>query len=179
MSLLERPAIQRVLGHADVRFTRPSFKFDFRHTSLYEAGGTFIPPVSHAKPREPFTIHVKSDRGGIVLQPFQVQDTFPERTAHVCGGVVIAIGGKDRLVLVSSEYPLYGMVDYYLGADSTQSLIKTDLNDFDVVVEPIQGQHNGHPYVLENDYDGRLGLLLKGKGLDVIDNGGQVLVRRM
>ena len=121
-----------------------------------------------------------SDRGGISLQPFQVEDNFPEGTPHVCGGIVIAIGAEDRLVYVSSEYPLRDHAYNYLGDASYQYLLKANLNDFDVVVEPVLAKHNGHPYVLENDYDGRPGLLLSGNnGLELIDTGGRVLVRRM
>ena len=77
MSLFETKW-QSVLRQPGIRLISPSFLFDFRYNaSLSEAGGVFTPPVHRARPTDPFAIHVRSDRGGISLAPFQVENVYP------------------------------------------------------------------------------------------------------
>ncbi len=136
-------------------------------------------PVSHAmlKP-EPFILDVQSEKG-VYLEPFRLVDTLPEKANHTVGFVTISLG-EQRLVLISSEYPLYGIDNEYLGVVPHSYLLKTDPNDPNILVQPILQEHQGVPYILMNNYEGRKGLgLYEPHKLEITEKDGEVLINRV
>lgn len=142
---------------------------------------TIQPPVFHAKGKpKPITLDVQSDCGGILLEPFRIEDDLPETTYHIVGGVLIYVDDEPSIVLVCSEFPMYNPPDYsnYQGIGSRSYLLKADPRNQNIVIEHPDAIEGDTPHVLQNEYYGIQGLLLQGHKVFITNEDGMVSIKR-
>lgn len=178
MAVIEARELRALTGES-LKLTSPTFPLQVEKSTPDFLVASFIPPVNHF-PHTPDRMHltVASDRGGIALERFEFLDNLSEKVSHATGGVVIYTGAQPRLGVVVHERPLYDWSHEFLRMVVDLALLKVNPNDQDILVKPTLDKHQGIPYVLQNVYDGRHGLMLLGNTVQITDTNGTILVDR-
>lgn len=165
----------------DIKFIEHQFPFKLQVILDMKTQVIFTPPVHYAKPNLTMHLAITSDNGGISVSPFEVQGPFNENEQHVVGGVVIGVGGEEKLIIVSSEYPIYNTRDVLQGYGPYIYLLKVRADDDTVLLMSRSGYNNGKPYTFQNSYGGRKGILIDEKNenqLTITHINGETLIER-
>lgn len=179
MAVIEAKELRALTGES-LKLTSPTFPLQIEESTQNLLMASFIPPVNHF-PDTPDRVHliIVSNRGDIALERFEFLDNLSEKISHVTGGVVILTGAQPRLAVVAHERPLYDDWSHeFLRMVVDLALLKVNPNDRGILVKPTLDEHQGIPYVLQNVYDGRHGLMLLGNTLGITDINGTILVDR-
>lgn len=180
--MFSESTISRAIGEKrDVRFVEPNFPLETTSVEAFGEKGVAISatltlPVNHAKTPKPLHLILRGP-SGTGFSPFQFEDMFGERGSHPTGGLALFFEQQLRLLLFSLESPNYGFpFNEFLGVFSTTYLRKENPDDLHILVKPTL---NRRPYVLENKYEGRPGLLIIDNKLVITgDPDRSILVER-
>jgi hypothetical protein len=144
--------IESVLGmRENPRYkVRTSFPFEIRSLPGGEMLAKVTPPSEFgAKPHGPLFLTLTSDIKGSAIIPFQSPPKSDDAaTALNVGGVVIVIGGEEKLVVNFERYFMPYILNQPLGDWKLRfRLMNADSEDQSVLVKPEDGEE---PYILNN-----------------------------
>lgn len=157
---------------------KPTFEIHFLTKSRYSVEIGIQPPRRYANKAPPFYLSALSKTRTIGTDPFQLTDHYPEDAERVTGGVAVSFDERHLLFLIFEESTIWDTTSRKIGRVITPFVSKAHPDNLQIKVVPILKQHGEVPYVLQNNYNGRPGLLITGDRVNILDAGNDILIAR-